>query len=159
MSKFGKLIEGTPFVPFKVPLVSAKLDDEQDFDLKEILDAHPRIGLIINLVPRIVNTITCDGLKNVHVVRAVCKPKGDKFLYLRNLTERITSGFRKSNPEKLIGVCCLTGCHYTAYVITYILKRSCKLSADDALSSFEDSRGELISDEIRNQLFKDVSYS
>ena len=59
--------------------------------------------------------------------------------------------FKQSNPKKLIGICCLSGCHYTAYVISrFLTSRSRTLST--AISLFEDARGELMSDEMRSEL-------
>ena len=148
-SKYGSVVEHTPLVPFKAPLVSDKrtkleIPKTDEFTIDELFAAHPTIGLIIDLTDA-KRTYNLDHLKT--------KYNADYFnLPIKSVDGRPDTKLVKSfldkckdyadtNPDKLIGVHCLFGIRQAAYMICRCLQHECNIFPDDAIKLFEAARG------------------
>lgn len=136
-------------MPFKTPLVGTErcpLDEEEELTIDQLLEAHPTIGLIINLkmnkIPYNLDKLKERGIEHVHIP---CKGGTDTKsvptdIQIERFCQKATE-FKDSNPDKLIGVTCINGNKQSAYMICKYLHQKCGLPIQDAINSFNEARG------------------
>ena len=139
--KYGKPVGETYFIPFKLPLKASfisshlNLTKHDEFDIEELFKAYPKIGLIINLT-RNLRSYQCNNVRYVNLpclVTEITEKKYDEFreIYLK---------FQDKNPEKYVGVHCLTGDEQTKTMICKFLELDFGFSSNEADEVFNRAR-------------------
>ncbi|KAG5680524.1 hypothetical protein PVAND_010030 [Polypedilum vanderplanki] len=144
----GNVIEQTNFVAFKVPLhekICKSLPKLQRHTTRDIIEAFPNIGLVINLT----NTQTSskyyqpdDWLSNGIDYKWI-KVKGHVTPQQHLLVEfcRTVKKFMAKNPTKLIGIHCTHGLNRTGYFVCSYMVLVMNMDPDDAIRRFNIARG------------------
>ena len=155
-TKFGEIIGGTPFVPFKMPMELSDnklpLPESERFGFEELTLAFPEMGMVFDLnylphnfkrlaryhgVPYYQKIISKDHLKR-HAILA-------KFI-------SVVNEFLKVNPNKLIGVCDLYGNDMCAYMVCKYMQLVKQVKLEDAIRKFEKARGHPIKSDLKQKV-------
>lgn len=144
---FQSVVEGSPFVPFKMPFIGTNLQPcrpEKLFDIAELLKAFPNIGLIVDLsnYRRTYRTSELSAF-GVQYVNIPVRFKGSNSIpsnKLLSLFIETCSRYSTLNSGKLIGVHDQLGNRATAYMICKALEKG-GLSMKQAMERFKDARG------------------
>ena len=129
-----------------VGTVKCPLEEDEEFTLDQLIEAHSTIGLIINLkmnkIPYNIEKLQEQGIEHLHIP---CKGGTQtKSVPTDIQVERFcqkAADFQESNPDKLIGVTCINGNKQSAYMICKYLNQKCGLPIQDAINSFNEARG------------------
>lgn len=163
-SKFGSVVRGTCFFPFKVPLREAltqRLSEDERFTpaslMKQLNQNKKPLGLLIDLT----NTqrYYCPmefKNQNVRYVKIFCPGHGAvPRLKMVKRFYKAVDGFLNSDSEKeeLIGVHCTHGINRTGYLICRYMIEKMDFPAAEALKAFEEARGYPIE---RREYIKDL---
>ena len=69
------------------------------------------------------------------------------------------NGFLKENPDKLIGVHCTHGLNRTGYLVCRYFIQENKMTAKNAMETFETARGhQMVYEWVKNHLYKVASH-
>jgi len=146
-SKFGSVVKSTPFVPFKMPMIKplsgpGLLLLEDQFRLEQLFEAHPNIGLIIDL------TGSGGGYdikfdKHIFEYHHIkCSARFDDDMKKVDDFIKKCTDFIAKNPDKLIGVHDFTGTRTASLCIVQYLRQELGHNLTEAIDMFEEARGE-----------------
>jgi len=138
-SKVGKVVEGTSFVAFKVPL-NQGVDNK--WRVEDLMEAVPSLGLVIDLTftakyydPK---SLTASGIEHKKILT-----KGQQIPDKTVVVEFYTAvdvALAKGD-DKLIGVHCTHGLNRTGYLVCrYMIEKLC-MDPETAIAAFDEARG------------------
>lgn len=142
----GGVIEGTPFIPFKVPLSKSflrQLPTEKHWTLDHVFWNIPRIGMVIDLTnsTRYYNpqSLLANGVihKKIFCEGRGTLPGDAKVKVFMDAVAEFSARY----PDKLIGVHCTHGLNRTGYMICRYMMEKLSIPADTAISAFATARG------------------
>ncbi|XP_070493500.1 RNA/RNP complex-1-interacting phosphatase homolog [Chironomus tepperi] len=147
-SKIGNLVEGTQFIPFKVPLhqrICENLPERARHTTHDIIEALPNVGLVINL------TNTQKGTK--YYEPNDWKSQGIDYKWIK-VEGHVTPSqhllvqfchtvkqFLDTNPSKLIGIHCTHGLNRTGYFVCSYMVLVLSIPPNEAIKRFAEARG------------------
>ena len=150
-SKFGSTVGETFFVPFKAPFCRRHLpnyleednEDMEDFEVEELLNARPEIGLIIDLTDGLrtytIKQLTAD--REIKYLNIACSGSADNISDTHyEHFQKAYMDFQQENPGKMVGVHCLTGSDHTRMMTCRFLEFHFGITAEDAVTLFGDAR-------------------
>ena len=161
-SKYGTVVQGTPFVPFKQPFdtnLNNKLEPEDRFRFYDLVKNFPDIGLIIQITR--VNKCYHDKVvarynrefHQMFVNKSYWLPSAGYRRKLNTEFFNVCQEFLKRNPNKLIGVYDYCSVSETAYFIVNYLRDVCGLSLVEAVARFESDRREKLNNPVSEVLY------
>ena len=146
----GKVVEGTCFIPIKVPLdgkFASRLEENQVWTPKMVIEQHIEEGYDLRMVIDLTNTDRYyDGIvqfeeKNIRYVKLPC----DGFKHPPRRSEirrfqKYVRDFRCQYPSSYIAVHCTHGLNRTGYLIANYLIKYQNCSVTSALERFTNAR-------------------
>jgi len=141
-SNIGKVVEGTSFIPFKVPLNEGLLkqvgDGVESWGLKHLLETVPELGLVVDLT----NTSRYYKAKQLEGMGVkYCKifTKGHE-VPNKGVVDKFYKAV-KGMEGKMIGVHCTHGLNRTGYLICRYMVEKMGLDPGEAIQAFDVARG------------------
>ncbi|XP_045449601.1 RNA/RNP complex-1-interacting phosphatase homolog [Melitaea cinxia] len=144
---FGKVIEGTRIICFKVPLrkvvqKNSVVAIKDIWDIKALLKAIPKMGAVIDLT----NTakyydpgeLKSNGIlyKKILVPGRQIPPEESVNVFMETMDY-----FLKKNDDWLVGVHCTHGLNRTGYMVCRYMRDRLGIPAKEAIENFEIARG------------------
>lgn len=144
---FGKVIEGTRIICFKVPLrkvvqKNSVVAIKDIWDIKALLKAIPKMGAVIDLT----NTakyydpeeLKSNGIlyKKILVPGRQIPPQESVNVFMETMDY-----FLKKNDDWLVGVHCTHGLNRTGYMVCRYMRDRLGIPAKEAIENFEIARG------------------
>lgn len=121
---FKAVVEGTPFVPFKMPFCGSDVQPcaiDKRFHIADLLQAFPNIGLIIDLSNNLrtypVSDLSAFDVQYVNIPVQFERSSSEPDIQQLNQFLGTWSLFSNLHPDKLIGVHDQLGNRATAYMI------------------------------------------
>ncbi|KAG4077697.1 hypothetical protein HA402_014438 [Bradysia odoriphaga] len=147
---FKAVVEGTPFVPFKMPFSGSAVQpcpSEKRFRIADLMKAFPNIGLIIDLSnyrrTYRVSDLMPFGVQYVSIPVQFEHQNSLPTVQQVNQFDRTCATYSEMHPDKLIGVHDQLGNRATAYMICKAQERT-GLSIKLAMKRFQAARGYVI---------------
>ncbi|XP_037039647.1 probable tyrosine-protein phosphatase F54C8.4 [Bradysia coprophila] len=147
---FKAVVEGTPFVPFKMPFSGSAVQpcpSEKRFRIVDLMKAFPNIGLIIDLSnyrrTYRVSDLMPFGVQYVNIPVQFERQNSLPTVQQVDQFDRTCSTYSKMHPGKLIGVHDQLGNRATAYMICKVQERA-GLTTQLAMKRFQVARGSVI---------------
>ncbi|CAG9804074.1 unnamed protein product [Chironomus riparius] len=147
-SKIGNLVEGTAFVPFKVPLhqrICENMPERARHTTRDIIEALPNVGLVINLTNTQKGTkyYEPNDWKSCGIDYKWIKVEGhvtpSQHLLVQFCHE--VKQFLDTNPSKLIGIHCTHGLNRTGYFVCSYMVLVLSIPPNEAIKRFAEARG------------------
>jgi len=139
----GTLVEGTQFVPFKVPLKEDLLKrvkpGVEKWGLDQLMETLPQLGLVVDLT----NTsryYQCRRLEDHGVQYCKIFTKGHE-VPSKEVVEKFYKAIESVEENKVIGVHCTHGLNRTGYVICRYMVEKKGIDPDVAIEAFDMARG------------------
>eukprot|EP00088_Acartia_fossae_P020965 TRINITY_DN22454_c0_g1_i6.p1 TRINITY_DN22454_c0_g1~~TRINITY_DN22454_c0_g1_i6.p1 ORF type:complete len:449 (-),score=10.33 TRINITY_DN22454_c0_g1_i6:231-1577(-) len=144
-TRIGKVVKGTRFICFKVPLKASILnklpEDERNWGLAELLQTE-NLGLVIDLTytsryysPK---NVEDSGIKHAKIMtmgHEIPKRKVVGQFY------ETVDKFLQEEESKLIGVHCTHGLNRTGYLVCRYMIEKLGINPEEAIKDFEEARG------------------
>lgn len=141
-SNIGKVVEGTTFIPFKVPLNEVLLkqvgDGVESWGLKLLLETVPQLGLVVDLT----NTSRYYKAKQLEGMGVkYCKifTKGHE-VPDKGVVDKFYKAL-EGMEGKMVGVHCTHGLNRTGYLICRYMVEKMGLDPGEAIQAFDVARG------------------
>ena len=132
-----------------MPLLSSKkykIKPEDEFKLDDLIEAHPKIGLILDLTDGR-RTYSLEYLKGLGLEYFNIKCSGGPFrgdvpskLQWTTFISKCLE-YTEANPGKHIGVHCITGTYQTGFMICKYVEKQNEKSIENAKMKFDTARG------------------
>lgn len=141
----GKLIEGTRFICFKVPLkrsVQSSIPASDIWDVKALIEAIPNLGGVIDLT----NTSRYYNPKELQengvLYKKILLP-GREIPPNQKVTEFVSAvdDILRNDARSVVGVHCTHGLNRTGYMVCRYMRDRLGIPARDAIKKFENARG------------------
>ncbi|CAG4930427.1 unnamed protein product [Colias eurytheme] len=140
---FGKVIEGTRIICFKVPLHRRwQSKNNEIWDIKTLLEKIPKLGAVIDLT----NTqryYDPQELQSAGVLHKKILMEGRVIPPEHKVTEFMDAVdvFLEKDDDSLVGVHCTHGLNRTGYMVCRYLRDRLRWPAASAIDKFETARG------------------
>jgi len=145
--KIGSVVEGTPFIPFKVPLKQCILDKvskevDNKWRVEDVISAVPGLGLVIDLTfttryydPKI---FTSNDIKHKKILTAGHGVPEEQVVeeFVKAVDSLVAEG-----GEKLVGVHCTHGLNRTGYLVCRYMIQRLGIEPEVAMAAFDRARG------------------
>jgi len=142
-SNKGTLVDGTQFVPFKVPLKEELLKKVtpgvEKWGLEQLLETLPQLGLVVDLT----NTsryYQCRKLEDMGVQYCKIFTKGHE-VPDKGVVEKFYKAVESMAEDKVIGVHCTHGLNRTGYLVCRYMVEKKGIEPDVAIQAFDLARG------------------
>jgi len=142
-SNNGTLVDGTQFVPFKVPLKEELLKKVkpgvEKWGLEQLIETLPQLGLVVDLT----NTsryYQCRKLEEMGVQYCKIFTKGHE-IPDKGVVEKFYEAVESMAEDKVIGVHCTHGLNRTGYLVCRYMVEKKGIEPEAAIQAFDLARG------------------